>query len=238
MLFGAIGASAMLLPIAGAMADVIAHQSFEYDGTGGKYYDTGDAAVDHQLFNNPGEAWVDYDGADGSMAFNAWYFNTRNSSGLVDGDYVGVTSFTGSGVGAYTDGVQGYQFSDTDGYMEIQFGSVDLSSWTNVKLTFDIFVQSTGWETSDHFAFGMNGSDLYSTAGSDIDDLGLEGLWTSFEYDLGDLASGALSIGLDSNAANEAIFIDNIVFSGDYIPAPGALALLAIAGLAARRRRR
>ncbi|MBT4584859.1 MAG: hypothetical protein HOC93_07260, partial [Phycisphaerae bacterium] len=41
----------------GAMADMLYTQSFENtDWLGGKYFDTGDAAVDHWLTNNAGEA--------------------------------------------------------------------------------------------------------------------------------------------------------------------------------------
>ncbi|MDP6600930.1 MAG: hypothetical protein QGH76_01395 [Phycisphaerales bacterium] len=221
---------------AGASADIIAYQSFEFDGLGGKYYDTGDAAVDHQLFNNAGEAWVEYNGGDGSMAFTAWYWNTRNGSGLVDGDYVGVTNYTGGGVGAYTDGTQGYQLSDTDGMMSVDFGSVDFGGATDVMMSVDIFVASTGWEDDDSF-FIMTSGGAFDTLGTDIDDSGLEGVWTTIEFDLSGLDGSSLVIGLDSNSGTEAIYIDNIVFSSGGIPAPGALALLGLAGLAPRRRR-
>ena len=46
-----------------AMGDVLYSQSFENtDALGGKYFDTGDADVAHDLVNNAGEAWVDVDG--------------------------------------------------------------------------------------------------------------------------------------------------------------------------------
>jgi len=220
-----------------AGADIIAYQSFEFDGTGGKYYDLGDSLTNHQLFNNPDEAWVEYNGGDGSMAFTAWYWNTRDSSGLVDGDYVGVTNYTGGGVGAYTDGTQGYQMSDTDGLMELYFDYFDFGGASDVMLSIDVFVASTGWESDDGFYVYTTNGVGYSSFGTDIDDTDLEGVWTTFEFDLSGYAGSDLMIALDSNASTEAIFIDNIVFSSGGIPAPGVLALLGLAGLAPRRRR-
>jgi len=44
-------------------------------------------------------------------------------------------------------------------------------------------------------------------------------------------------ISLDTTAAAGTNRVDNVVISGELIPAPGALALLGVAGLAARRRR-
>ena len=69
-----------------ATADLLWFTSFEdTNDLGGKYYDTGDSAVDHWLSNNPGEAAVNGDG------FSAWYGST-GGVGLTDGDYVGVTN--------------------------------------------------------------------------------------------------------------------------------------------------
>ena len=212
-----------------AVADVVYYQGFENDAwLGGKYYDTGDAGTDHWLENNEGEAAVNGDG------FNAWYTNTRDGSGLVDGDFVGVTNYS-SVVGAFIDGNNGYQMSDTDGMMSLvmdDFGTVN-------GFDFYMFVQSTGWETDDRIMVEYGDQVLYDTAGSDIDDLGIEGGWLHFVMDetAGWTGTGGLRISLDSNSASEAIFIDAISIYGDAIPAPGALALLGVAGLARRRRK-
>ena len=50
--------------------------------------------------------------------------------------------------------------------------------------------------------------------------------------------SGQLSVNFDSNSGSEAVFIDAVnIWTGD-VPAPDALALLGLAGLASRRRRK
>ena len=50
--------------------------------------------------------------------------------GLTDGDFVGVTNYTGD-VGAYPDGAVGFQMSDCDGAMRVIFDTVDLSTSTD-----------------------------------------------------------------------------------------------------------
>ncbi|MEM8554802.1 MAG: ExeM/NucH family extracellular endonuclease [Pseudomonadota bacterium] len=197
-------------------------QDFDSESTGGFYTDTGDANVDHDLINNAGEAPVDSEvsGIDlnGQLAFDASYVNTRNSSGLTDGDFVGVTSFTGR-VGSYTSGTQGYQMSDTDGLMVTAFETVDLSgALSAVMVTLDLFVQSTGWESDDAIKIGVDTDGdgeidvtLLDTTGQDIDDLDLENTWTTLEVTLpGSADEATLLVSLDSNSSDEAIYIDSI----------------------------
>ena len=77
------------------------------------------------------------------VSFGASY-TTTNSTGLA-GDYFGVTSYATT-VGAFTEGTQGYQMSDTDGIATLTTGTVsDVDS-----VSMDLFVQSTTWETSDY----------------------------------------------------------------------------------------
>ena len=207
-----------------ASADMLYSQSFENtDWLGGKYYDTGDAAVDHWLTNNAGEAAVNGDG------FNAWYGNTRDGLGLVDGDYVGVTTYTGGGVGAYYDGVQGYQMSDTDGMMSLFFDDYG----SDVNFSVAIFIASTGYESDDSLSI-MYGDTTIAAFG-ELELEGSAGTWMLIE---GSGVSGQLSVNFDSNSGTEAVFIDAVnIWTGD-VPAPGALALLGLAGLASRRRRK
>ena len=213
---GLLGASAM-----GGV--ILQHESFENYTVGSGYYiDALDPLTDHWLDNIPATGHVV--GGDG---WGTFYTNTRDSDGLSDGDYFGVTDYTGSGVGSYTDGVQGFQMSDVDGMTTLTFDAVDGAT----GVTFDMFVQSTGWESNDRIIIEIGGEVILDTAGSDIDDLGLEGVWTEFGGGAGDL-----KISLDSNSGSEATWVDNIVWTG--VPAPGALALLGLAGIAGRRRRR
>ena len=123
------------------------YTSFEEPLTGGIYTDTGDPLTDHQLFNNEGQASVEWTASGAEMGFTSWYYNTRDGVGLTDGDYVGVTNYTGGGVGEYPDGIQGYELSDCDGMMLVQFDTATASGDWNVSL--DIFIGSTGWEAED-----------------------------------------------------------------------------------------
>ena len=200
------------------MASVIHHESFENYTTGSGQY-VSENLNDHWLEN--------YDGHTVSgEGWGTYYTNTRNSVGLSDGDYFGVTSYAGA-VGEYTHGVQGFQMSDVDGMATLTFDAIDGAT----GVSFDMFVDGTGWESDDRIMIKIGGEVILDTAGSDIDDLDLEEVWTTYEG-----GAGKLEISLDSNSGNEAIFIDNIQWTA--IPAPGALALLGLAGIAGRRRGR
>ncbi|MDP7008662.1 MAG: hypothetical protein QGI78_03730 [Phycisphaerales bacterium] len=205
-----------------ALAEMLYTQSFEDESwLGGKYYDTGDAAVDHWLVNNDGEAAVNGTG------FAAWYGNTRDGVGLTDGDYVGVTNYAGN-VGAYYDGSQGYQMSDTDGMMSLVFDDYG----SDVNFSVAIYINSTGYESDDSLSV-MYGDSVIASFG-ELELEGSAGAWMLIEGS----GSGQLSINFDSNSGSEAVFVDAVNIWTGAIPAPGALALLGLAGLASRRRRR
>ena len=98
--------------------DISVTSSFESPpAAGGQYYDTMSAASDHQLQNNEGQPIVQFAGSDTELGFTTWFYATEysmaepESRGLTDGDWFGVTNFTGSGVGSYPDGTQGFQMS-------------------------------------------------------------------------------------------------------------------------------
>ncbi|MDG2201682.1 MAG: hypothetical protein P8K80_10945 [Phycisphaerales bacterium] len=199
---------------------VIQTESFEAYTAGSGYYVDADAATDHWLVN--------YD--DHTVSGDGWgtyYTNTRDGSGLSDGDYFGVTSYAGA-VGGFTHGEYGFQMSDVDGMATMVFDAVEGAT----GVSFDMFVDGTGWEGDDLIKIEIGGVVVLDTTGHDIDDdFGhLEEAWTTFNG-----GAGELRISLDSNSGSEAIFIDNIQWTG--VPAPGALALLGLAGLATRRRR-
>lgn len=234
----ALTVAAVLTISAGAFG-AIAHTSFEVPASvGGQYTDSGDAGLDHALADNPGEPWVNYAASGGEMGYSAHYYNTRSDVGLTDGDYFGVTDYAGT-VGAYTDGAQGYQMQDCDGKVVLSFDVVDLSTSPVAGVSLDLFVQETGWESDDAItvsleAPGLGSQVLLDTTGSDIDDLLIEGFWMNLGADLSGATSAALSISLESNSANEAIFIDNVQFT----PEPATLGLLVVGGLFMARRRR
>lgn len=231
------GALAALAGTASA-GTVIASTSFENATVDGQYVDTGDASMDHDLVNNAGQSMVDFLNDGVEMGFDAYYRNTRNDVGLTDGDFVGATNFTGQ-VGAYTDGVQGYELSDADGTMGLGFDTVNFAgSW---GMTMDIFVNETGWESDDsiHIWVEVDGGttiDLINTIGQDIDDLGIEAAWMELSIDLSAYTTATLYVELENNSGSENLYLDNVVFSA--VPTPGAFALLGLGGLVGSRRRR
>lgn len=223
-----------------SLAATIAYTSFEEPVTGSIYIDLGDPNVDHALVNHAGEAPVNYTSIGGEIGFTSYYYNTRGDVGLTDGDYVGVTAYTGD-VAAFTDGVQGFEFSDCDGYMVTTFDTVAITSpYASVSL--DVFIKETGWETAPadlaRVWVEVDGGvelDILNTAGADIDDLLIEGFWMNLGVDLSGYTTATLHVGLDSNAATENMYVDNIVFTD--VPEPASLGLLALGALALIRRR-
>ncbi len=209
----------------GAPAEFTYTQSFEEEATGGQYTDTGDAAVDHDLVNNAGEAVVDSEvssiAGTAQLAFDAVYENTRNDVGLTDGDYVGVTSYTGT-VGSFTDGVQGYQISDTDGKMITTFEAVDASGAGEVEVSLDVFVQATGYEDGDiiEVVAVLEGAEdivLFSATGDGLEELA--GSWISLKAVApAEASSIQLVVSADVNSSSEAVYVDNIKITTDFTP--------------------
>jgi len=147
------------------------------------------------------------------LDYTASYIST-GSVGMTDGDYFGVTSYATT-VGTFTDGDQGYQMSDTDGIAQLTFANVADAD----TVSMDIFVQSTGWESSDYITVSYVGATstttLLDTNGYDIDtDFGtMEGVWTTISADVS--GAGYLLVEFASNSGSEAIYMDNIVFTSD-----------------------
>ena len=211
-----------------ASAELLYSQSFEDpDYLGAKYYDTGDVNTFHWLTNNEGQAAVN------GVGFNAWYAPSDPVGvGLTDGDYVGVTDYAGN-VGAFYDGAQGYQMSDTDGTMGLAID--DFGAGVNVS--FAIFLASTGYEDADALTVSYGDDVLLQLGDGEDGGLAMEtaaGTWMFIEaFDV----TGSLTIAFGSNSGSESVSIDAINIWTGAIPAPGALALLGLAGLASRRRR-
>lgn len=210
-----------------ANAEILFTQGFEgEDYLGGKYFaDNPEGILEGETFslvNNAEQAAVNGEGFYATMTYTG-------GSGLSDGDFVGVTSFTGT-VGSYTEGTQGYQISDSDGIFNLYLDGV--AGATSVSL--DYFVNSTGYEGLDFISISAGGVVGLDTVGQDIDDLEIEGEWRTITWN--NLTSSEVVISVDFNSSTEAIYIDNVQWSSTPIPAPGALALLGLAGLARRRR--
>ncbi len=207
------------ISIASLMAQtIIGYTSFEEPTTGDKYYDTGDAAIDHPLINNEGQASVNYEPGVGAveLGFNSYYTNTLNDTGLTDGDYVGVTDYTPDTNNPYPHGIQGFQLSDTDGLMTVTLDTVFISEASSPNVSLYYFVKETGWESADRIRIWVKTEsgeiDLLNTEGADIDDLNIEGEWKLLKADLAGHTYAILKFELQSNSAKEVLFIDYIQF--------------------------
>jgi hypothetical protein len=234
-----LGAAAAAFLAGGASAGVVAFSSFEELAVFGgvQYVDTLDPLTDHALLDNDGQPFVNYAGG-AELGFSSFYTNTRDGVGLSDGDFVGVTDFTGT-VGAYTDGLNGFQISDSDGLMTVTMQSVDLTGVANASMSLDLFVQDTGYEDDDRARVwvevdGGEMIDLFAVSGDDLETSAATGQWLTLNLDLSAYTTATIRFELDSNSGSEAIYVDNILV----VPTPGALALLGLAGLAGSRRRR
>ena len=202
---------------------VIGYTSFEEPATGEKYVDAV-SATDHALVNNSGQADVMFVSTGGEMGFTAYYTNTQDGTGLSDGDFIGVTSFTPDG-GTMPDGNNAYQLQDTDGMVTVTLDPITVSAPTTVYFSAKYFIKDDGWESADHIRFWLtiDGTDvdLLNTTGSDIDDLGIEGAWTTLSHNATVNTSMIFHFELESNAGNEAFWIDNINFTtGSAVPNP------------------
>ncbi|WP_108259976.1 ExeM/NucH family extracellular endonuclease [Mangrovicoccus ximenensis] len=197
-------------------------QDFDSEPTsGGMYTDAGDAAQDHDLVNNEGQAPVNSVvsglALNGQLGFSASYINTRGDVGLTDGDYVGVANYAGT-VGAFTSGSQGYELQDADGAMLLAFETVDTANAGEVTVSIDAFLQETGWEADDLIRIGVDTDGdgemdvmLLDTTGQDIDDLGIEGAWQTLSATVPAEANEAtLMVWLDSDSSSESLYIDSV----------------------------
>ena len=218
-----------LLISAASFAQIAGYTSFEEPGVVAiKYTDTGDASVAHDLLYNVDEPFIDFTSTGGEMGFDARYEPYDiPSNGLTDGDFVGVTEFTGD-VTAYTDGTQGYGIGDADGNYILEFDQLDLAGYSGITLTLDYYVNDTGYEGdgtlneegSDRMRIYVkdltNASeiDILNTTGSDINDLAIQGVWQNGSVNIPNGATIQLVVEVRCNSASETLYLDNLVVDG------------------------
>ena len=154
----------------------------------------------------------------------SWAPSANSGTGLTDGDYVGVTDYTGE-VGAYLDGRLGYQMSDTDGAMTLTLDAIDP---TGLTAAVSYFLADTTYEDDDSLSIDFVGSlstvSLLSASGVSATDAAggdgmeaLAGAWTTVSADISAAGTGSLVITFDSNAGTEALYLDNVYFTTSYV---------------------
>lgn len=210
-------------------AQEIAYTSFEEPEVfPGKYTDTTTTTEDHPLLNIENQPILNYGASGGELGFNSYYYNTRDREGLTDGDFVGVTNSTRD-VGTFTDGSSGFEISDADGYMVTTLDTVYISDYNSVLVTLDYFVAGTGWEGNEVLRIWLVvddtiNVDLLNTKDRDINDLGIEGTWKTLSKKISGYNKLNIRFGLDSDAATEYLYIDNIrIYNGDSLNLPPIL---------------
>ena len=201
---------------------VVGYTSFEDPFTiaSVKYTDTGSDSVSRYLWNNANEPHIAHNQTNGSEMGFTLYYTSTGSSGLTDGDYFGTINYTGT-VGNFPDGNNGYQMSDVDG-----IATLALDDITAEIMTFDFFLQDTGYETSNpvdylviRFIGANNDIEIINTTGYDIDtdNSSWLGTWTTMTVMIGAAGHGHLEVEFASNSAMEALYLDNIQFTSTVV---------------------
>ena len=129
---------------------------------------------------------------------------------------------------------------------------VSTSNYSNISVSWDQARSSTG-PASFELIFSVDGGTSWTTVAAytvlQSGGGGAPGTWSSTTYNALYSSSQALAGAEDASllivrfrstvagASTGSNRIDNVVISGDVVPAPGAVALLAVAGLVSRRRR-
>lgn len=184
---------------------------------------------------------LSFAGSVNEVGFRTFWTDTRGTGaggpvdGAESGDFIGVTDFTPAFGTPFTDGVNGYEFNDTDGQIELRLDTINTAGSGDLTVSFDVWFNATTWEANDSFSAVANGAAIYSVSGAAIDPI--EGVWTSLSFGIGSASTLDLSFFGDNNSGAENIFIDNIRVSG-LVPTPGPATLFAAAGLVGLRRRR
>jgi hypothetical protein len=230
-------------------ADLIAGQDFN-DLSAASNCTTDSLANGTQLTNaganNIGGAGLDFQ--------TFWYDTRGEASGPVTetndtSDYIGVNAYTGtSSPDVASDGTavesgieHNFEFSDGDGRLDLVFETVDVSGYTDRVLSLDYWINDTGYESDDAFYVTISDGSVFATF-LNFGETGLESSasvddgtanWNSFSLDLEDLISTyafgeslSLTISVDTNAATENIFVDNVAFTANPVPVPAAVWLL------------
>ncbi len=209
----------------------------------GKYTDTGDPNVAHDLINNTSEPLVNYTNIGGELGFQASYvpYDTPGV-GSTDGDFVGVTKTKPSSTVFYTDGANGYRMNDTDGNYILKFDPVNLSGVSSPAVSLDFLlsinsdptkgnyegdgtINEAGHDRLRIYAKDLTNNieiDLFNSTGTDLDefvpyDAGTGQYKLEWQNAMANLSTNTtvqLVIEGRNNATSESFWFDNVEFLG------------------------
>jgi len=192
------------------------------------YFDLEDPNLAHPLINNSDQPILNVAPDANHLGYSAYYTPYDDpSTGLSDGDQVGITDDTAT-VGTFYEGTQGYVLSDIDGNFTLNFTEVPLQQWTQAMVSCSLFIKESIYEgdgtqntaSSDRIAIYVSNPDkgakidLLDTTGHDIDALDIEGRWLNLSAQIPGFDRAQLVIEARNNASNEAFYIDDIRFEG------------------------
>ncbi|MFM1867197.1 MAG: hypothetical protein RL591_605 [Planctomycetota bacterium] len=157
--------------------------------------------------------------------------------------YEWVESFSGSTLGAINGDLAGGGICLEGGTSSANNGAFfqfafDMSGFTDLAVTYATRGTSTGFNTQtwSWSTDGVNFTDFQTVSGTNVTTYFLASLNTLNALDGASTAFLRVTFnGATTSSGNNRL--DNILFSANAVPAPGAIALLGLAGLAARRRR-
>ena len=175
------------------------------------------------------------------LDFITVWFESDNTSGSLgpvtatsdSSDFIGVNSFSGSnspdvaadGTPVASGSEQNFEFNDGDGRLELVFEPVNLAGFENRTLSFNYWINDTGFEANDSFGaaltdgttvtslFTFGELDLEANASADDGTANWQSVSFAIDPSLGDTLS--LIISADTNSGSENIFVDDIVFAGE-----------------------
>ena len=150
--------------------------------------------------------------------------NNYDAIGTADGDYIGITNSIYNPSPAYS-GSNYYTVEDTDGTYNLDFDYVTANS-----VSVAIVIESTTWEVTgiqDYIMVAFIGEsatvvlydsrtdavDSTGTVTGDLDDSGLEDVWTVVTGDISAAGQGYLTVEMVSNSASEEFGIDAVIFT-------------------------
>lgn len=214
-----------------APSDFLFGQSFENEEARKILYrDHGDFTAPHDLDNTPNDnrrrvnSETSGLGANGELAYSASFDPTRSSAkdelGMSDGSATGVTDRAGWTKGM-TEGVNGYEFRDTDGKVTLAFEEIDTSAADVVTISLDAYLADTVWEKTDLVKLGVDTDgdgeidlSMLDTTGFRAHNVADTGEWVTYSVDVIAPQSVSLIVEFDSNTREEAMMIDNIIIEG------------------------